>query len=183
MVQRRDDRCGHQFHEFLDGVGSVAVALNHLAQSRLTPPLPAARCRDSLGLQRSLHRPHWHPRGYFLEDALYHAHSSLIHKVARAVLVKPEAVLGRVARDELALAGFPQLPPARPFGCLRTLELGELVQYAVCKLPLRALVTPVIESPQSATVLRELLPQQVEVSRLAGEAVPILGQHDRDAAS
>src|SRR5215211_3372253 len=110
MVQRRDDRCGHQFHEFLDGVGSVAVALNHLAQSRLTPPLPAARCRDSLGLQRSLHRPHWHPRGYFLEDALYHAHSSLIHKVACAVLVKPEAVLGRVARDELALAGFPQLP-------------------------------------------------------------------------
>src|SRR5918992_1477812 len=51
---------------------------------------------------------------------------------------------------------------------------------AFLNLPLRVLSA--VESADFGPVLLELAPQQVMVGRFAGEAVPVLGQHHRDAA-
>jgi hypothetical protein len=48
--------------------------------------------------------------------------------------------------------------------------------------PLGGFVAPVVEGPEPATVLGELLAQEVVVRRLPGDPVPVLGQHHRHAA-
>jgi hypothetical protein len=48
--------------------------------------------------------------------------------------------------------------------------------------PLRALVAPIVQSPDFAPMLLELALEQIVVGRLSSEAVPVLGQHHRDTA-
>jgi hypothetical protein len=53
--------------------------------------------------------------------------------------------------------------------------LGELVKYAVRELPLRGIVTPVVEGLEAASVFLELLFEERVVGGFPGEAVAILG--------
>ena len=58
--------------------------------------------------------------------------------VSIAAGVVHEAVVRGMDGDNLALAGLPQLPPPTTLCRFRPLELGELVEYAVRELALRA---------------------------------------------
>ena len=83
---------------------------------------------------------------------------------------------------DFALPGAPELAPAGPLGGLGPLELSELVEDAVGKLAFGAIVPVVVEGPEHAPVFLELPLEQVVVGGLAAEAVPVLGQHQRDPA-
>ena len=90
-----------------------------------------------------------------------------VHLVAVPRLVVAKAVAGRVAADDLALPGLAELPSSAALRRLRPLELGELVEYAVGELALRAVVSPVVQWRVSfVAVLLELPPEQVD-GRLA----------------
>ena len=65
---------------------------------------------------------------------------------------------------------------------LGPLELRELIENAICELALRGLVTTVVQGADLRPVLLELAPEEVMIGGLAGEAVPVLGQHHRDTA-
>src|SRR5215207_7809513 len=94
--------------------------------------------------------------------------------------VELEAVPRGVCAHHLTLAG---LAPPGPLCCLCPLKLGELVEDAVCEFPLWALVAPVVEGAHPDSVLLELLTKEVVISGLAGEAVTVVGQYNRDTSS
>jgi hypothetical protein len=100
-----------------------------------------------------------------------------------AGLVVAEAVGGLHGRYDLALASFLQLPPACPLRDFRPLELGELVEDAVRELALRGIVAAVVEGTDLSAMLLEFLPEQIVIGGLPSEAVPVLSQHHRNAAS
>jgi hypothetical protein len=54
-----------------------------------------------------------------------------------------------------------------------------VVENAVRELPLRALVSPIIERSDLRAVLLELASEKVMVGRLAGDPVPVLCEDDR----
>jgi len=70
-----------------------------------------------------------------------------------------------------------------PFRDLRPLVLGELVDYAVRKLSLRAIVSPIVQGADLPSVLFELTPEEVMVGGPAGDAVSVLCQDHRNATS
>jgi hypothetical protein len=112
-----------------------------------------------------------------------HGHGLLLDEVTVLGVVVPVPVVCAVVGKYLPVLDLPQLAPPRTFGGLRPLVLGELVEDAVGELALRALVASVVERPDLRTVLLELLAEEVVVGGLAREAVPILRQHHRNAAS
>ena len=85
--------------------------------------------------------------------------------------------------DDLALAGLAAASAPGPLGYLGPLVLGDLVEDAVGELALRRIVAPVVEGADLRPVLLELAPEEVVIGGLAGEAVPVLCQHHRDAPS
>lgn len=112
----------------------------------------------------------------------YYLHPLLDHLIAVPAFVYAVAVVCRVAADDLALARLAELPAAGSLGRLGPLELGELVQDAVRKLPFGRVVAAVVHGPDLRPALGEFLPQEVEVRRLPSETVPVLGEHDGDTA-
>jgi hypothetical protein len=87
-----------------------------------------------------------------------------------------------MGRDHFAFSSPTQLATPRALGYLRTLELSELVEDAVGELSLGSVVASVVESADLRAVLLELPPQEIVVGGLSSEAVPVLGEHHRNAA-
>ncbi len=83
----------------------------------------------------------------------------------------------------MSFTGLPDGPTPCSFGELDSLELRQLVEDPIREFALRRAIIPVVQWPQLATVLDELLLQQVVLGRLAGDPVSVLGEHDRDIAS
>jgi len=164
-------------------VRTVHVVLDAFADVLRAPVLAAERRPDAIALEGAFYRVHRlalradHP-----EDALDNRHALLVHLVVVAGLVVEEAVVRPGARYHLALAGLAHLAAAGPLGCLHPLKLRELVQDAIRELPFRGVVAPVVEGADGRAVLAELLLEEVEVGGLAGETVPVLGEHDGHAA-
>src|SRR5215217_2521367 len=118
---------------------------------------------------------------HHLKDAPNDGHLFRVHFIAFAILSVAKAVVRGMGRHDLPLLGTPQLPSPRPLRYLGPLELGELVEDAVRQLPLRAIVSPIVQSADLRSVLFELTPEEVMVGGLAGDAVPILCQHHGNA--
>jgi hypothetical protein len=55
-----------------------------------------------------------------------------------------------------------------------------LVKDAVCKITLWRIVAPIVEGADFSVVLLELALEQVMVSRLTGESIAVLCQHNID---
>jgi hypothetical protein len=107
----------------------------------------------------------------------------LIYFVAIPRVVVLESKIWRGSSKDLTLSDLPELTPSGSFRCLRTLKLRQLVEDTVGKLALRTVVAPIVEGSDLRTMLLELATEQVMLRWLAGEAVPILCQHHRDAAT
>ena len=106
-----------------------------------------------------------------------------VYHVVVARGVELEAIVGTVDRDYLALASPPELTPPSALRYLRPLIFGELVEDAIRKLSLWGVVTPIVEGTNLGAVLLELPAKNVVIRGLTGEAVAVLCQHHRDAAS
>src|SRR5215210_7598665 len=121
----------------------VYVVIDDLADKRLRPKLLTVWCWHTFLAKHTpdvvecptLNSDH-------VEDALHDLHSLFVHLVAIAGRVEPKAEVRHRACQQLAFLHLPQLPSPRPLCGLRPLELGELVEDAVGKLPLRAIVSP-----------------------------------------
>jgi len=106
----------------------------------------------------------------------------LAHQQSVARLVAPESVGDLLRGNDLALAGLAELASPGPLCCLCPLELGELVEDAVCELSLWALVPTVVKGADLRPMLLELASEEVVIGGLASEAVPILCEHHRHTA-
>ena len=136
----RDDRRRPQFSGLLARVRLVSVAHDHPLQDGPVPDLFARGGKYSLPVEPSLYGLRAVPFGGEAKYPLHDGTFRLVHHQCVAGLVVAEAVRGLHRRYDLALTGLLQLPPPRPLRDLRPLVLGELVEYAVRELPLRALV-------------------------------------------
>jgi hypothetical protein len=105
---------------------------------------------------------------------LHHCHLRLVDNQVVTRLVVPKAIWRLHRRYDLSLTRLLQLSSSSPLGYLGSLVLGELVEDTVGQFPLRALIPTVIKGSNFGAVLLELPPQEVVISWLAGEAVPIL---------
>src|SRR5215210_8133997 len=123
----------------------------------------------------------WHLVCHHVEDAPHGGHRRLVNEVTVSRTVEPKPVPDTPHCHYLPLTCSLQLAASRPLGRLRSLELGQLVENAIGKLALRAVVPPVVQRPQLAPLLLELPLQQVVIRGLASEAVPILSQDYRHA--
>jgi hypothetical protein len=101
--------------------------------------------------------------GGHAHDAPNDLHPFLVHDVVGAVVVEPEPVVRPAPGDDLALAGALHLAPPGPLGRLDALEACDLVHDAVGELPLRGVVSAIVEGADLGPMLLELAPDQVVV--------------------
>src|SRR5215218_5703957 len=158
----------------------VYVVIDDLADKRLRPKLLTVWCWHTF---LTKHTPDVVKRPTLnsdhVEDAPHDLHGLLVHLVAITSSVELEAEVGHRARQQLALLHLPQLAAPSSFGRFHSLVLSKLIENAVREFPLWAIVAPIVEGFQLATVLLELSPQEVVIGRFPSEAVSILGQHYR----
>jgi hypothetical protein len=117
------------------------------------------------------------------EDAPYDAHLFLSHDISVSSLIVLEAIVRPRGSEHLAFSGLSQLTAPSTLCYLCPLELGKLIEDAISELPFWASVPAVVHGSDLRAVLLELPPQQVVVSRLAGEPIAVLCQHHRDATT
>jgi hypothetical protein len=117
------------------------------------------------------------------EDAPYDAHLFLSHDISVSSLIVLEAIVRPRGSEHLAFSGLSQLTAPSTLCYLCPLELGKLIEDAISELPFWASVPAVVHGSDLRAVLLELLLEKVVIGWLAGEAVPVLGEHHIDAAS
>src|SRR5215204_382719 len=145
--------------------------------------MPVPRSRHVFRLQQTLYAVQGTATRHGMEDAAHHSNLLLVHNIVIAGLVVLEAVVSPRVADKLTLPSFLQSSPSGPLGGLSTLELGELVEDAVCEFPFWAFVTTVVESVNLAAILLEFPLEKIVIGRFAGEAISVLSQHHRDTAT
>src|SRR5215217_7975286 len=118
--------------------------------------MPVPRSRHVFRLQQTLYAVQGTATRHGVEDAAHHSNLLLVHNVVIAGLVVLEAVVSPRVAEKPTLPSFLQSSPSGPLGGLSSLELGELVEDAICEFPFWALVTAVVESPHLAAVLLKL---------------------------
>src|SRR5215217_6907484 len=141
------------------------------------------RRRHVFRLQRTLYTVQGTATRHGVEDVAHHSNLLLVHNVVIAGLVVFKAVVSPRVAEKPTLPSFLQSSPSGPLGGLSSLELGELVEDAVCEFPFWAFVTAVVESVDLAAILLEFPLEKIVIGRLAGEAISVLSQHHRDIAT
>ena len=173
---------GDQRLDLLVGVGLVHIIQDRDPEERPVPTLASSGRGDALALEGPKHSVQAVALGaHHAEDAPHVSHLLLVYQQPVARGVELEAVLDAMAGHDLTLAGLLELASPGTLGYLRALVLAELVQYAIRKLALRAVVSPIVQGPDLRPVLLELAPEKVMVGGLAGDAVPILCKHHGNA--
>src|SRR5215203_6777348 len=181
-VERRRHLRRQERGDLLERVRSVRVVIDDLLYHAPVPLRLARGRRHSFSEQAGLYCVLAKPVRCQPEHLLHHCHLRLANdqSVPRFVVAEP---VGRSRHHHPSLPGLAQHATTSPLRDLCPLVLGELVEDAVGQFPLRAVVPTVIKGSNFGAVLLELPPQEVVISWLAGEAVPILRQHHRYSAT
>ncbi len=168
--------------ELIHAVREVGVVSDHPKEAHRIPARPAARGGQALLLERLAHRVQRFAVGHHLEHAPNEGHRRLVHLKGAPVGGVDEAEGRRAGAAGLPLAGLLDLVLTTLLGERRPEELGYLIQHALGELADGGVVALLVERPELRAVPGELLLEEVDDLGLAGEAVPLGGEHHGDPA-